>query len=303
MATLIDRETSKLMISRLQKELDALFQEQEENKSKGALRRLKAQYGIKVPTRSARHPNDPWTPDHMSLSNSNPYGVRPTSNSFDPNTPLVSQGEIGAVRRDATMADLKDMSGSLMQLSPVISNLIGGLRKEDQLKPKDYFNPYRNQIKGLMSNRRVNIQPQLDEILSAQRIGARNVANVARSSGDYLGNITALSNRAMGARSTAMSNKMNADLGLMGEEANMLYNLGQGEASTNFSIADYNAANLANRRNIGRTGLSQLSQWSQLKELQGNQMSRDKERLLALEDMFSSIAPFMKSLQGINIGN
>jgi hypothetical protein len=192
---------------------------------------------------------------------------------------------------------------NLAQLAPVFANLGSMFQKDDTVNPRDFYNTRRDKVASLMANRRVNVQPQLDEILGSEKTAYYNLRNSANSRGELQGNIAGIANTAMRNRSAVLANKQNADLGYMGQEAEALAGLGQQEASANWNAMDYNAATLANRRNIWRTGLSQLSQYSQMKELQGNQLLQDKNREKTLHDIFGSIAPWLKSLQNIQYSN
>ena len=62
----------------------------------------------------------------------------------------------------------------------------------------------------------------------------------------------------------------------MGEQAQMLGNLGNQYVGNKMTIDDQNARNRAARRNYGSTAASQLGQWSQTQQLMKNASSRDR---------------------------
>ena len=326
MASIIDRNTKNLMTAKLQKELSDLFAEQESSKRpRYNLMSLKAGGGAKVPG----DPQDEWVgginTDPMSEWNStlDETNWAPAS---DPNTPwnLMASGVgPGQYLNDKTqtpsnafnfkdkmqvygqqaLGKLGDAIPGMAAISPVISNLIGGLGKSQRLNARDYYNPNRDKIMSLMSNRRMNINPQLDAVLNSERTGQYNLKNSANSRGELMGNLMGLQNNAMRNRASIYANKQNADLGYQGQEAEMLNNLGAGQQQANWNVMDYNNQNIANKRNMWRAGLSQLSQYSQSKELMKNQQTQDQNKYAALQDMFTAIAPFMKSLQSMQFSN
>ncbi len=303
MASIIDRNTKNLMTAKLQKELSALFAEQESSKRpRYNMRPLKAARGLTV-----GGPEDPslaysapgiqdlgFGPVDMgSLNNWQNSNVGFSDDRDNPNMPNFKSG----ANNNWLNGKLGDIMPSLATLAPVFSNMIGGLKPAQQLNARDYYNPNRNKIMSLMANRRTNIQPQLDAVLSSERTGQYNLRNTANSRGELMGNLTGLQNNAMRNRASIYANKQNMDLGYQGQEAEMLNSLGAGEQQANWNTMDYNNQNIANKRNMWRAGLSQLSQYSQSKDLMKNQMTQDQNKLAALKDMFASIAPFMKSLQ------
>jgi hypothetical protein len=302
MASIIDRNTKNLMTAKLQKELSDLFAEQESSRRpRYNMRPLKAGSGIRVggPNAGLEYvPGDSsvdnvqtdfgslndWQNDNMQWNNtaSNPLGITNKSNA-----PTDFLKNIGSV------------IPGMAALSPVVSNLFSGLGKSQQLNARDYYNPRRDQISSLMRDRRVNIQPQLDAVLNAERTGQYNLRNSANSRGELMGNNTALYNNSLRNRASIYAGKDNADLGYKGQEAESLMNLGAGEQQANWNTMDYNNQNIANKRNMWRAGLSQLSQYSQTKELMGNQKERDKQLANIYPDMFASIAKFMPGIQAL----
>jgi len=300
MSTLIDMNTKKRMLAKipkLQMELQTLFAEQEAGKkSRVKMYPIKAGTGLTVdgPEEPA-YEKQPW--DYIA----EPEAGMPFRN-FDRATPYQTP-------EDAfTLKDKWDVYGkpaigkalggaNLMQLAPAFANLIGG--KAEQLNPRDYYNPRRDQITSLMRNRRTNIQPQLDVILNSEKTGQYNLRNTANTRGEMMGNNTALNNNAARQRMAAYAGKQNMDLNYQGQEAEMLMGLGAGEQQANWNTMTWNKESLANKRNMFRAGLSQLSQYSQVKELNKNQLTQDENKLAALKDMFASIAPYMASLQNL----
>lgn len=302
MGTLIDNNTKKLMLAKRQRELDALFAEQEARKNMRQLKKLKAQTGLEVPEQEMQ----PW--DYIT----NPQAGMPSQalNTFNPTqTPedafnlkdnMQVYGGLPGIGKSLSSGIGKVLGtgtglGTIAALAPALANLGTGIfGKAERLKPQDYYNPRRNEIASLMRDRRVDINPQLQAILSGEKSALYNLRNVGGSRGEIMGNATAVYNRGMANRSAAYANKQNMDLGYKGEEAQALMNLGAGEQQAKWNVDQWNEQALARKRAMWRTGLSQLGQYSQIKELQGNQLLQDKNRMASLQDMLSSVAPFME---------
>lgn len=298
MATLIDKYSIEKMIDRYQKELDQLFAEQEAGKkSKLSLNKPIASGGITVPEGDyrTRQGNSLVGDEYLNTKaavEASPfqfvdYGIG-GNNKFS--------NADGSGRQPF---NLGNAANSFSTLAPVLYNLGMGLNKAEQFNPVDFYNPRRREVASLMHNRRTNVQPQLDSILEAQRIANYNIGNAGGSYGNIQGNLGAVANNAMRNRSGVLANKQNMDLNYMGQEAEMLYGLGQGEAGTKFNIADYNLQNLASRRNFTGTSMGQLSQYAQNQQLMANQATRDKQLAGIYPDMFKSVMPFMTGVQDL----
>jgi len=283
-----------MMIDRLNKELDELFTMQESGKkNKG---NLKASGGIDVPL--------------------NPISIEDLLSPKKINTNKLAKMNMSPVP-DLNFSDKfrdfffynkwspnywgndKSNMSTLAQLSPVLSNIGAIFDRNKGLRPNDFYNPNANQVASLMHDRRVNIQPALEQILNSERIGHYNLRSAARTPGELMGNTSALVNQAMRSRADVMANKQNMDLSLMGQEAQMLQQEGMHRAGVNWNVMDWNKSADATRRNIIRTGLSQLSQWSQAKELQDNLASRDKEKLMILKDLFQQMLHYWDTIDRI----
>lgn len=323
MATSIDKRTAKLMIDRLNKELDDLFLMQESSKkNKGRLNRdtnLAADYGITVPEFEPMYKNIiPVDPTKNVVSNQiapidlgflNPSKIDTSRLANMKKAEPVDYGIAGGINdffyknkwSPNYFLNNKETFNNLAQIAPVIGNLAAMFDSNKGLMANDFYNPKANEVASLMRNRRVNVDPALEQILNSERIGNYNIRNVARTPGEYMGNISAVTNQAMRNRASVMANKQNMDLQMKGEEAQMLQQEGMHRAGVNWNVMDWNKSADATRRNIFRTGLSQLSQWAQLKELQENTALRDEEKIMILKDIFGQILPFWDTLNNIKI--
>ena len=304
MSTFIDSNTKKLMIAKKQKELSMLMAEQEANRPKTKLKRLKAPGGLTVPLEEPAYAKQPWdyiTQPEVGMPGRYLDGVTQTpEDAFDFGDKLQVYGKqfLGDAK-----ANVSNNWTDYAAVAPVVSNTIGGMRKAEQINARDYYNPNRNKVASLMRDRRVNVQPQLDAILDTESTANYNLRNFSNSRGESMANRTALSNVAGRNRSAVLAGKQNQDLGYMGEEAGMLAGLGQQEAQANWNTMDWNMQSLANKRNMWRAGLSQLSQYGQMKELMGNQQMQDQNKLGIYKDMFGSIAPFLQFMKNFQLSS
>lgn len=313
MSTLIDINTKKLMLTKRQRELDALFAEQEARKNVRQLRRLRAQGGLEVPGFGES--------DIYGKLEEPAFGMQPWEGMTSPQLGMPSQAlnVIDAPRTPEDAFNFKDnvqvygkellgklpgMFGTAATLAGPIANLAQGIfGKAEHLKPQDYYNPRRNEIASLMRNRRVNINPQLESILRGERSALYNLKGNAGSRGEFMSNATGITNTGLRNRAAAYMGKQNMDLGYQGEEAQALMSLGAGEQQAKWNTDQWNQQTLANKRKLWRAGLSQLGQYSQIKEQEANQLLQDQNRMKALEDMMGTIAPFMKMFQNFKYSN
>lgn len=320
MATSIDKRSIQLMIDRYQRELDGLFNEQEAIKATKLERKyakggkVKAAGGFEVPgafelwqtlNYGNRTPVQPVDTAHLSNSTTNPY-LQATVASNDRSLQGTSNPYTPGMQSNNWWGDVKDWGkenvnlNSIATMTPVLYNTFMGLQKPKQFNAKDFYNPYANQVASLMRNRRVNVQPQLDASLDAQRIANYNAGRVgAGGMGNIQGNFAAIANNAMRTRAGIMANKENMDLGYKGEEAQTMNARGLHESGVDFNIADYNERSKASRRNYLGTAAGQLSQLAQVNKQMSGQLERDQMLAKLYPDMFS-VSRYMPSIEEIN---
>ena len=170
----------------------------------------------------------------------------------------------------------QNIMGSILGSLPNIYNTIQGLRKPDKLKARDYYNPYNNEIRDTMRNRRYNIDPQLQANRSAQAVNNRNLYNVGTSRGQLMGNLGASQNMRMTGDSAAIAMKQNMDNQYLAEQAGMDYNIGNNMAQTNLGVRQINDQNQAAGRNYLAAAATGFQQQSLVNKQMNNQMSRDE---------------------------
>lgn len=293
------------MIDRYQRELDKLFEEQEAGKkakyAKGG--RVKAWDGLTVDG-----PDDPTlegdysikTPLDIYGGTMEPWLIRGAQQM--PEGVLNFWDKAQLLGKNVTN-DLKENGGKYAgyaaAASPILYNIGMGLNRPRNLNPREFYNPYANQVASLMRDRRINVQPQLDAILDAQHIANYNAARVgAGGIGNIQGNYAAIANNAMRNRAGVLANKQNMDLGYKGEEAQMFNREGLHRAGINFNIKDWNEQALANKYNYFAKATEQANMLAQMQMLMGNQ-ARQSEQLAGLyPDMFS-VSRYMPGVQEI----
>jgi len=314
MATSIDKRSVQLMMDRYQRELDELFKEQEATRaiklkrkySKGG--KVKAYNGL-----TAEGPND-WDPRPDPYRFDEGY-VASTNNQIEPwlnRGPIQMPEDIFTnqdrrqVNMNETWGDIKGWGkdnltmNNLATISPMLLGAFLGSQKTKQLDPKQFYNPYANQVASLMRNRRVNVQPQLDAVLNAQRIANYNASRVgAGGMGNIQGNFTAIGNNAMRNRAGILANKQNMDLGYMGEEAQSLNREGMHRAGINLNIADWNQRAKDNKLKYWTDAVSQASQLAQVNKQMANQLQSDQYRTDVWRDMYGQMYNFMPYMQDI----
>jgi len=173
-------------------------------------------------------------------------------------------------------ADWGNIGLSALSMAPNIYNLAQALKPAEQLNASDYYNPQYNKAIGLMSNRRFNINPGLDALRTSERIGARDIGQVSKSSGQYLSNRLGLNANRMRGERELYSQKQNMDNQYMAEEAQMRTGLGSERAQTKLSIKNLNLQSQAARRNYGAAAASGFGTWADKQILNKNRGTTDE---------------------------
>lgn len=194
-----------------------------------------------------------------------------------------------------------DWGGIGMQalaLAPDIYNLGHALfSKPEKIARNRYFNPYTNQIRSRMNDRRFNIDPILAGNRNANAVYNRNVSNA--SGGDrsrLLSNLMGGLQARYGADANAYSQKNNMDNQYLGQQAEMDYNLGAMNAQALGMSDDINARNLAAKRNFGASAASGMQRYALNQMQMNNQMNSQNAYL----DVLQRVNPFFNQWLGIN---
>ena len=171
---------------------------------------------------------------------------------------------------------------SIGALAPVMYNIGQGLRKEEQLNPRDYLNPYANEARQAMRNRRFDIQPQLNNIDTDTATYYRQLKEGNLNPSLYLGGMQAASINKTRAKAALSAQEQNVNAGYLADQAQMDLGIGRDIAQTKMAVQDINDRNSAARRNYMSAGMSQLGQYAQIKQQENNMMIRDAQRLQLL---------------------
>lgn len=194
-----------------------------------------------------------------------------------------------------------DWGGIGMQalaLAPDIYNLGHALfSKPEKIERNRYFNPYTNQIRSRMNDRRFNIDPILAGNRNANAVYNRNVSNAAGGDRSRLmSNLLAGMTGRQGADAAAYSQKINMDNQYLGQQAEMDYNLGAMNAQALAMRDDINARNLAAKRNFGASAASGMQRYALNQMQMNNQMNSQNAYL----DVLQRVNPFFNQWLGIN---
>jgi len=172
-----------------------------------------------------------------------------------------------------------------LALAPDIYNLGHALfSKPERIERTRYFNPYTNQIRSRMNDRRFNIDPILAANRAANAIYNRNVSNAA--GGDrsrLLSNLLAGMTGRQAADASAYANKINMDNQYLAEQAQMDYTLGAMNANALALRDDINARNAAAYRNFGAAAASGLQNYALNQMQMDNQLASQRAYLNVLE--------------------
>ena len=163
--------------------------------------------------------------------------------------------------------------GGISSLAPTLYNMAESFKSPEVEQVT--LNPYLGNINKLLANRRMNIQPMINANRRSRAIGNYNLSQLNTNTGAGLA--ARIQNTVNDYTTTAdiYANAQNANNAYMGEQAQMLGNLGNQYVSNRMAIDDINARNRAARRAYGSAAVSQLGKWGQTQQLMKNTANRD----------------------------
>lgn len=178
-----------------------------------------------------------------------------------------------------------NLSGNLLELAPVLYNLLQGLKKPEYESTE--LNPYSSSIIKSMAKRRANVQPAIEANRRSRAIANYNAANVNANTGMNLALRSQLAANEYAKNADIYANRDNTNNAYLGEYANTLNNLGQQYVQSSTLANDLNARNRAKARDYASSAASQIGQWAQVKEQMKNQYNRDLMMLPFLSNFLS----------------
>jgi hypothetical protein len=198
-----------------------------------------------------------------------------------------SLSENPSVSGNSKSSPLQDLLYKGAAYAPTIYNAIRGIQKPQELNQEEFQNPYERQAMGLMSNRRYNIDPQLQSNRSTLNNMKTNLRNYAGgNAAAYLSNMGNLQMNTDRMNEAAYAQKQNMDNQYMAQEAQFMGNMGANRAQTKFNIQDVNDRNRATRDAHMAKAVEGVSGIAQNNRRMSNLDSRDQERIVALQNMF-----------------
>lgn len=313
MATQLEKRSAELMLKKLRTKLDSLFQDQEQNKPVDNSQQAIPKFEGGGPVLGMDYLDNLNYDLPMDPTIQNDYIQNANNNINWSNNPILQRSQDAIVGDSFAGNELKYADSNQLksaynesvqnsnqgnneignfskyasiagQLAPIAYNLIQGSKKEDQLNPNKYQNPYIGKINSLMSDRRYNVNPGLASNTAAFNTYTSNLRNSgAMTPGQYRNNLLSAQNQRMMANASQYTNKQNQDNQYMGEEANSLLNIGNQVAATNLNVKNINDQNSASRRNFLASGFGNISQFAQMQQLMKNQKLSDVERMEILK--------------------
>lgn len=270
MATNIQKNSARLMLSRLQGELDNLFNKQET---------LKAKKGFKENKLNDKIPQMPWGGLASSLTgfaNQARTGMTQGWNKQLAGAAGVLGNMDWSGKDDKEGWDWgKIGKGALYgtaALAPSIFNIGRGLSKPTEYNASDYYNPYRGDIRSAMKDRRYDAGPQYEANRRAQAAYNRNITKSgAISSGELRSNQAAGLAARMRADFGVGAHKSNIENQYLAEQAQMDYGLGNQMAGVNWQVDLAEEQNRAARGTMLGAGLTGISDFTQMNKLMANQ--------------------------------
>jgi len=267
-----------LMLSRYNDELNTLFEEQESSKSKN---------GNDIQTNQSGIPKagDGWLSGLFDGQPSFDKLNRQADRAINKKKRIDKRGKEGTWLSN----NWEGMIGAGTSLLAPAFNIGKGLSKPTEYNAQDYYNPYGDEIRSTMRDRRFNIDPILEQNKTSQAIYNRNLRGTATSSGQMLSNLGAGSAGRMRADAAAYTQKSNIDNQYLGEQAQMDYRLGDQRANVNWQTDMATEQNRAARDSMFGAGLGQLGQAGQLWSQQQAKRERDSQLASIIPEGMGSV--------------
>lgn len=198
----------------------------------------------------------------VNAFSTNNYGVTATSNSGD--TPSNNDSEKKKNKFDFN---------SLTSLAPTLYNVVESFKAPETETVT--MNPYLGNINSAMASRRANVTPVLDANRRSRAITNYNLSQMSPNTGASLAARNLYAVGEYGSNAAVYSAKQNADNAYIGEQAQMLGNLGNQYVTNQMTVNDLNARNKAARRAYGSAAMTQLGKWGQTQQLMKNTANMD----------------------------
>ncbi len=281
-STQIEKNTAKRMMSKLNGQLDGLFNEQEASKPVVDNSQKFENGGISLKGGT----NYQYGDQDQFAAGTNPYAT--TQSTIQPelyNTEDFS-GELEQSTQDPNFfqragqklkgLDYGNIGYKAAQAAPALYNIGRGLF-EDTKQYDPIYNPYEASALNELKQRKYNMEPELEQNRLSAATSRRNLRTTAPSVGAYRANLAAIQaaeGRAMGetqARAQNIQNQYRADY------AGALGQYGQQRAGAQALAQQQTERARAAKEQLLQTGLGQLSQF-------GQRQYTDKMRFGALDD-------------------
>lgn len=249
--TEIAKRTAKMMMDKVQTEYNSLFEEQEAQK----------QYL-----------------DQEQFARGGTYN--PAQDQYEEETAYGAGQD-----QNYGMSKFSNAMGTIGEYAPIAYNLATGLKKPNQLKASDYYNPYESASLDILKNQKYDVNPELTGNRNQSIAYNKAARNLGLSGGQTAAALASGNIGRMRADSDAFSRANQVNAGYRSQYANALGIYGQQRASTKLAIEDINTREKAAREGTLQAGLSQLSQVSQANKLRNNMILRDAQKMGLLDSL------------------
>jgi len=310
MATMTEKNSARLMIAKLERQLGAIYDEQE------SLKKFKKGGKVKSPkmigggmftglTDMVSNVTEPGAGMLSGLGAGNFLSQMGSSLGFKA-PPL--QDVTSSSERNQNLSDQinKPDWEQAAQFLPMGYNAVKGLLPADTLKASDYQNrykknPYMGQAMGALSeSRNVDTSAQMAQTTVGENIARRNQTRLGSASGGaQFARSQVISAEGTRQRGNITSGAINQDLqneigrrrdvsGAYNQFGQQQLQLGQQEAAINLGVKDMNDRNKAARNAFLGQSMEDASKYSQTQQLMGNQKEHDAMLAKIYPDMFGT---------------
>lgn len=277
-ATKIQKNSAKRMISKLNSQLDSLFNEQEASKPNAGKQFNKFEDGgeydwFNQPTYEATNQPTTYDIDPNQAANTS---LDLTSLDQKPVVGTSEPGFLSKVGEKIGNVDYGTLLYKGAQVAPALYNIGRGMFEEAETYDPIY-NPYEAEALTTLKGRKYNVEPELARNRLAAATSRRNLRTTSPSVGAYRSNLAAIQAAEARAEGETRAMAQNIQNQYAAEYAGALGQYGQQRAAAQALARQQTEQAKAAKERMLQTGLSQLSQF-------GQRQYADRLRFGALDD-------------------
>jgi len=289
-ATAIQKNTAKRMMTKLNSQLDGLFQEQEASKPQIQQPQQQFENGGELLTGLQGTTDYQFGDANQFAAGTNPYAATQSTAQPELYRTDTYLDKVDPVNQDPNFFQragqrLKDVDyGKLgyqaAQVAPALYNVGRGLFEESE-RYDPIYNPYEARALNELKGRKYNVQPELERNRLAAATSRRSLRNTAPSVGAYRANLAAIQAAEGRAGGETLARAQNIQNQYAADYAGALGQYGQQRAQAQAIAQQQTNQAQAAKERLLQTGISQLGKF-------GQQQYTNKLQFNAMDDLLAN---------------